>query len=219
MSLLLAIETSSSEYRIALGRDERMIFDSAQQRGQASSRDIAGLVGTGLRSLGAEARDISGITINIGPGGLSYVRSGVAFANALSFSLGIAIHAFNSFEIVGQEARAHTTLPVLCAIAAANDNAYVGLVNGAFVEGMRFGVLGTVVAKVSGGLAEVAVAGRIRDRVSSLLPRVKVVDTGIEIPDARVLLEMGYRARERGLAPAGQVSPLNEQAAVFHEQT
>src|SRR5437016_933296 len=128
MSILLAIETSCPEYCIALGRDRKLLYDSAQHRG-LPSRDLAGLVSRGLKSTGAEVSDISAITLNIGPGGLSYVRSGVSFANALSFSLGIAIYPFSTFEILGREACKHTALPLLCAIPAANDTAYVGVVN------------------------------------------------------------------------------------------
>src|SRR6266851_7384558 len=205
MSILLAIETSSPEYRIALGRDRELVYDSGQ-RGGRPSRDIAGLISDGLKNARAEVSDISAITLNIGPGGLSYVRSGVSFANALSFSLGIAIYPFSTFEILGREVCKHTALPLLCAIPAANDTAYVGVVNGAAVQVMRFGPLPSAVAQTIDGLTEVAIAGRIRERVSSLLPEVKVVDTRIEKPDVRVLLELGYWARDRASMPVHQVS-------------
>lgn len=217
MSLLLAIETSSDEYRIVLGRDQRAIFDSAQDCGRLPSRDIAGLVSCGLGLLSAQVREITTVVLNIGPGRLTGVRAGVSFVNALAFSIGIRIYPFNSFEIIANQARKHTTLPVLCAVPSANDHAYVGLVNGMSLEVMRFGPLTSVVAEISDKLDEVAVAGMIRHRLSSLLTRVKVLDTGIEKPDASALLELGYRASERASIPATQVSPLNEEAVIFYE--
>jgi tRNA threonylcarbamoyladenosine biosynthesis protein TsaB len=217
MSLLLAVETSSDECRVVLGHDRRLIFDSARDCGFSPSRDIARLVSCGLGLVSAQAREIMGVAVNIGPGGLSYVRAGVSFVNALAFSLGIRIYPFNYFEIITNQARKHTALPVLCAVPAANDHAYMGLASGTSVEVMRFGPLPPVVAEISARLTEVAVAGRIRHRLSSLLNRVKVIDTGIEKPDASVLLELGYRACERASTSAIQVSPLNDQSEIFYE--
>ncbi len=217
MSLLLAIETSSDEYQVVLGRDRRPIFDSARDGDFPPSGDIAGLVSSGLGLVGERVSEIMGVVLNIGPGGLTYVRAGVSFVNALAFSLGIPIYPFNYFEIIANQAREHTALPILCAVPAANDQGYVGLVNGTSVDVMRFGPLPSTVAEISDGLAEVAVAGRIRHRLSSLLNRVKVIDTGIEKPDASVLLELGYRACERAGTSAAQVSPLNDQSEIFYE--
>jgi tRNA threonylcarbamoyladenosine biosynthesis protein TsaB len=217
MKLLLAIETSSDEYRAVLGCDGRLLFDSALDSGSPTSRDIATLVSHGLGLVSAHVSDIAGVALNIGPGGLSYVRAGVSFVNALAFSLGIPIYPFNFFEIIASEARKQTELPVLCAVPAANDHAYVGLVNGASVEVMRFGRLPSVVAEISDGLAQVAVAGRIRHRVASLLNRVMVIDTGIEKPDASVLFDLGYQAFAGASTPATQVSPLNDEAGIFYE--
>ena len=194
------------------------MYDSAQ-RGGKLSRDIAGLVTEGLKAVHAEATKISAIVVNIGPGGLSYVRSGVSFANALAFSLGIPIYPFNSFEILGHEADSHISLPLLSAIPAANDTAYVGVVRSGAVQLMRFGPLPLALAQTIDGLVEIAIAGRMRERITSLLSQVKVVDTRIERPDVRALLEMGYSARDAGTTPVSQVIPLTEQAPVFYEQT
>jgi tRNA A37 threonylcarbamoyladenosine modification protein TsaB len=217
MSLLLAIETSSDEFRIVFGREGRLIFDSAGDCGGVPPRDLAGLVSCGLGSVDARVDEIDGVALNVGPGGLSYVRAGVSFVNALAYSLGISIHPFNYFEIVAEEARKLTASPILTAVPAANDYAYVSLSKGPSVEIMRFGPLHTVAAEVGDRLTEVAVAGRIRQRLPPLLNRAEVFDTGIGKPDAAVLLELGFRARERGEPSATQVSPLNDQSEIFYE--
>ena len=82
---------------------------------------------------------------------------------------------------------------------------------------MRFGRVHEALAKVSGGLSEVAVAGRIRHRFASLLNDVQLVDTGIEGPDARVLLRMGFEAYESGGHSTTQVEALNDQSNIFYE--
>jgi hypothetical protein len=83
---------------------------------------------------------------------------------------------------------------------------------------MRFGPLHKAVADVARGLSEVAVVGRIRHRFASLSNDVKIVDTGIENPDARMLLELGFEAHESGGHATTQVEALNDQSDIFYEQ-
>ena len=134
--------------------------------------------------------------------------------NALAFSLKVNIYPFNWFEIIA--AQTATDLPVICAVPASNDNAYVGLIKAGRVEIMRFGPLHEAFAKVNADLPEVAVAGRIRHKLAALLGESRVVDTGIENPDARVLLRLGHRALIGGEGSTGQVEALNDQSAVFY---
>ena len=215
MTLILAIESSSNEYRVVIGRDREVVFDSSVADCEGSLRTLGGLLACGLESLHAEASEIKGVAINIGPGSLTFVRAGISFVNALAFSLKAHIYAFNWFEIVARQTKHATVLGV---VPAANDNAYVGLIKDASVEIMRFGPLEKVVPQVASGLSEVAVAGRIRHRVASLLEGVNIVDTGIETPDARVLLELGFDANETGDRATNQVEALNDQSDIFYEQ-
>ena len=218
MSLLLAIESSSNEYRVVIGRDRETVFDSTVNNCESSLRTLGGLLSCGLEALHAEAREINGVAINVGPGSLTFVRAGISFVNALAFSLKVNIYPFNWFEIIARQAKGMTNLPLLCAVPASNDNAYVGLIRGVSVEIMRFGPLHKAVAQVGAGLSEVAVAGRIRHRFASLLNDVKIVDTGIENPDARVLLALGFEAHESGGHATTQVEALNDQSDIFYEQ-
>jgi len=214
MSLLLAIESSSNVYRVVLGRDAQAIFDSDVHECDQSLRTLSALLECGLEVIGAQASEISGVAINVGPGSLTFVRAGISFVNALAFSLNVSIYPFNWFEIIAEQTRELTDLPVVCAVPASNDNAYVGLIRGASVEIMRFGRVHEALAKVSGGLGEVAVAGRIRHRLAALLGEVRVVDTGIENPDARMLLKL---ASQNSTGATRQVEALNDQSDVFFE--
>src|SRR5690242_245093 len=198
MSLLLAVESSSNVYRVVIGRDRGVVFDSTIDNCEASLQTLGGLLSCGLEKLNAQASEIEGVAIDDGPGSLTFVRAGISFVNALAFSLKVNIYPFNWFEIIAAQTKSATNLPVLCAVPAANENAYVGLIRGASVEIMRFGPLQKAVADVAAGISEAAVMGRIRHRFASLLNGVKIVDTGIEYPDARVLLELGFAAHESG---------------------
>lgn len=213
MSLLLAIETSSDQYAVVLGRGAEVLFNSATEC--EPSRDLSVLVSKGLSVLAAQVSDIDCIALNVGPGGLSYVRAGVAFANALAFTLPAPIYAFNYFDIIGHQAQ--TELPLVCAVPAAGGDAYAGLYRNGAVAAMRFGPLANVVAQVAAGFTDVAVAGKLRERLASLLPGTRVIDTGIDRAGATAVFEMGRKARENGVEPSVQVSALNEQASVFYE--
>ncbi len=193
MSLLLAIESSSNVYRVVLGRDGEVIFDSDVNECDLPFRTLSALLECGLEVIGATASEIKGVAINVGPGSLTFVRAGISFVNALAFSLNVKIYPFNWFEIIAAQTREMTKLPVVCAVPASNDNAFVGLIRGESVEIMRFGPVQEALAKVSDGLGEVAVAGRIRHRLAALLGEARVVDTGIENPDARTLLRLAWK--------------------------
>ena len=217
MSLLLAIESSSNEYRVVLGRAGEAIFDSTINSCDSELRTLGALLSCGLETLNAEASEIKGIAINVGPGSLTFVRAGISFVNALGFSLQAQIYPFNWFEIVAKQTKDAVKMPVLCAVPAANDNAYVGLIRGATVEIMRFGPLPEIVAQVGEGFSKVAVAGRIRHRFAELLSGVEIVDTGIETPDAQVLLRMGFDAYRTGGTATAQVEALNDQSDLFYD--
>ena len=218
MSLLLAIESSSNEYRVVIGRDRETVFDSRVDNCESSLQTLGGLLSCGLDALHAQASDIEGVAINVGPGSLTFVRAGISFVNALAVSLKVNIYPFNWFEIISRQMQSSTNLPVLAVVPASNDNAYAGLIRGASVEIMRFGPVHKAVAQVAVGVSEAAVAGRIRHRFATLLPDVKIVDTGIETPDGRVLLELGFEAHEAGGHATMQVEALNDQSDIFYEQ-
>jgi len=216
MSLLLAIESSSNVYRVVLGRDGEAIFDSAIDSCDDALRTLDALLKCGLKAVGAEANEIKGVAINVGPGSLTFVRAGISFVNALAFSLNFSIYPFNWFEIIAAQTREATELPVVAAVPASNDNAYVGLISGASVEIMRFGRVDEALARVNDGLSgELAVAGRIRHRLAGLLADAH--DLGIENPDARVLLRLGEEAWKSGARATMQVEALNDQSDVFFD--
>jgi tRNA threonylcarbamoyladenosine biosynthesis protein TsaB len=200
-----------------LGRDGVAIFDSAVDSCDLSFRALGALLECGLEAVGAQANEIKGVAINVGPGSLTFVRAGISFVNALAFSLNVSIYPFKWFEIIAAQARELTELPVVGAVPASNDNAYVGLIRGSAVEIMRFGRVDEALAKVSGGLdGEVGVAGRIRHRLAALIDGAS--DLGIENPDARTLLKLAYEAWRRGERSTMQVEALNDQSDVFFDE-
>src|ERR1043165_4691519 len=127
MSLLLAVESSSNEYRVVIGRDGEAMFDSAVDNCELPFRTLGALLSCGLERIGAPASEIKGVTINIGPGSLTFVRAGISFVNALAFSLKVGIYPFNWFEIIAEQTRG-SELPVIAAVPGVHGSGDIGLV-------------------------------------------------------------------------------------------
>ncbi|MEI9994709.1 MAG: tRNA (adenosine(37)-N6)-threonylcarbamoyltransferase complex dimerization subunit type 1 TsaB [Rhizomicrobium sp.] len=216
MSLLLGIETSSSEYAMALGRDGKIIFDSAPLYRDRAARDLSLILDRALAELQIQVADIDGIAVNVGPGGLGAIRAGVAFANALSFALGKRMLPMNFFELAGVQAQRQFERPVLTAIPASDGMAYLGLFENGRVQEARFGRFEDLVGQVAAGRGSLAAAGRLRGAVSKMLPDVDVADTQIDSPSPATLIAAAAAALHRPELWVSQVVPLNEEAELFH---
>lgn len=210
MTLLLAIETSSARYGLALGAGDGARFETAQ--GAEGERDLATMLTHGLGAIGACANDIGAIAVDIGPGSLGSLRDGVSFANGLAYALGRPVYAFLSFELIGAVAHRATGLPVLCTRRANEGRAYAGLYDGARVMRMRHGALDEIVQQVATGAAY-ALAGSFRDLA---LPHAQLTDSGVEAPLARTMIELGLAGRDAADALTSPALPLTEAAAIFH---
>ncbi len=215
MSLLLAVETSGDRHAVALGRSPADVFDSTRAFPSDTTRDLRLQVSRVLSARQEAPSDVKGVVVNIGPGALSSIRSGVAFANAFAFSLSIPIYPLTHFEVLHAQARVVTTLPVLCAIPAPRNTAYVALLFDGSVERMQFGTFEPTVANAVDGLSEIAVVGHMRARLIALLTSARAHDTGIDRPDVKVVFDLGWDAYKRGQLGIAQTSPLTEQSEVF----
>jgi tRNA threonylcarbamoyladenosine biosynthesis protein TsaB len=214
MNLYLAVETSSHEFAVALGDTEQVFLSSSGSVPSAARADLQSLVTELLRTIDRRHRDIRAIGVDIGPGGLSSTRAGASYANALAFSLGVKVYPFSYFDIVAAQT-AGSSVPIVCVVPAAAGNAYVALLDGSS-RTTGFGPFGPTVARIVGDRPEVAVAGRLRDRVAPFIGS-RINDTGIDAPSPAVLLEMTVRADHLGMGAALQAIPLNEQAPEFRE--
>jgi len=159
---------------------------------------------TGLADLVASVVDdfagLDAIAVDIGPGNLASVRSGVAYANGLAFSLGVPILVASSLELLAMEAGDE---PALCLRDAGSGRVY------AWLDGqLRHGPFEPVVLSLVGDRTAIAVAGVHRAKVAALLPGVAVKDTGIDAPQVTTLLAASPRAVE-------VASPLTEASPEF----
>lgn len=215
MTLILVIESATRQATIALGQDESVVFTHDGEPG--GNRDLAGMVQTGLAAIEATTADIDLIAVNQGPGGLSSVRCGAAFANALAFSLKRPLLPYNGFELLGFHAQQSTERPVLCTSKAADGKAFVGLYHQGKLSHLRFGPLAMVLQEVLPTEASLAVAGSMRKHVLQALPQHHIEDTGLTTAPAATAIRMIHPVRERWDHTTHYVEPINDQSTLFSQ--
>jgi tRNA threonylcarbamoyl adenosine modification protein YeaZ len=208
--LTLALETSTATFAVALATTDEVLATRELAGVPPARRDLPALVGGLLSDAGRSFADISRIAVDVGPGNLTAVRTGVAYGNGLAFALGAAVATANSLELMA--AQAGPAVPVLSLRNAGAGRAYAGW----FAAGeahYRHGPLADVVRPISG--PELVVAGDFRAEIADLLPGVLVKDSGIAGPDVRVL--RWITADRPTLDPTREraATPLNEQAPLF----
>jgi tRNA threonylcarbamoyl adenosine modification protein YeaZ len=209
MSVTLAIETSSIAFGIALSRDGEVLAERTLRRDDPSYDGLAPLVAATIDPVGGfDGVDV--VAVDVGPGNLASVRSGVAYANGLAFSLGRPIFAASSLELLALESGAST---VLCLRDAGAGRVYAALTHDGAVQ-LRHGPFEPVVLALASALPELAVAGVRRGDVVALLPGQAVKDTGIEAPSVSTLTRLAASgAAGRGLIEVAR--PLTEASPEF----
>lgn len=217
MSLTLGISTSSSQFRIVLGEKGKVLFHSGDDPSLNASdgpveliKDISPLLVKGLESTGAGIKEIKKIIVDIGPGGTSSVRTGVAFANGLSYSLGIPVCPVSSMELIGIECWEKYGLSVVVAVKSVRGNAYVGLYNGR-MAGLKYGLPEQFIHEMVAPVGEFVVAGAFRNKVIELFPDREIRDSGIQSVNALLLVERESLFEKRAAFYPNLPVPLTEQ--------
>ncbi len=188
MTVTLALETSSRRPGIALARGGEMLYDSDMlSHIDGDGFDLASLVVSALATAGVAARDIGRVAVDIGPGGLNAVRSGVAFANGLAHALGVPIAPVTSFEIMGERVRRETGLPVISVRGTNAALLLVGLYDGRMLRRTLSGPLAEVARELAELRGRFAIAGRFRAELAAALPGT-ATPSDVELPTARDLV-------------------------------
>lgn len=216
MSLLLALETSSLQYGVAIGATREILIHRECRHDEQAFNSIGEFTASLVAEVGAKLSDISEIGLDVGPGSLSSVRAGVAYANGLAFSLGIPIFSLNSLELMANEAQQNRDLPVLCMRKAQGENAYAGFFTRHGSPQLRYGRLRSLVAELVGDYREICVAGAHRAIVSDVLPEGQVHDTGIDTPSVLTLCRILTGSDKDLRLRSAMATPLTEAAMVFH---
>jgi tRNA threonylcarbamoyladenosine biosynthesis protein TsaB len=227
MALLLSIDTSSRTYAVAAGAGDRPDAVRTARRGEPGFEGVGGLASAVVADLGARFRDIEVIAVDTGPGGLSSIRSAVAYANGLAFSLGVRVFPVTSLELMAiaaegaTGAKATAADPVLSLKRAQGGNVYAGLFADGEMTVMRHGQPGEILPELTGGLAAFRLAGLTAADLDGLAAPgltggAAVTETGIGEADVTVLYETAKASVRAPDRTAALATALNEGSPVFH---
>ncbi|MFT6397918.1 MAG: tRNA threonylcarbamoyl adenosine modification protein YeaZ [Bradymonadia bacterium] len=122
--LTLYIETTPRFSEVALACAEWTEVFQAEER--TGSRDLAALVRRAFQTRDVKPSDLSGIAIDIGPGALSSVRVGVAFANALAYGLGVETRGYASLDVMGHAAGNAANTQTISVVRGPDSAVYAG---------------------------------------------------------------------------------------------
>ena len=215
MSLILCLETSATPYGVVLAREGEVIYNSLTLADINHEKDVAMLVQLAFATTGRKPAELTKIAINRGPGGTSAIRTGVAFANSLAYSLGIPVAGFNAFELMGIAGWKRFSCPVISTIKSIKGTAYVGLFADGKITDTRYGMMAETVQAMIGDLPEFAVAGAHRDTIQHLFSDRKVHDTEQKFGLASAILDMPQQLAKRGLVYPEFIRPITEESSLF----
>jgi tRNA A37 threonylcarbamoyladenosine modification protein TsaB len=210
--MILGISTSSTLFEVIIGDDSKILFSDSYTLSLTDKKDISFLVSECLAKVGIAAKDLTGVVVDVGPGGTSLVRTGVAFGNGLAYSLKIPICPVLSVEIVGIQVQQTLKLPVVITVKSIKDTAYVALFDGKLLT-MKYGVMTDVVAELTADISEYAVAGAHREKIIESFPNKRIHDSGLLNGNARLLIEKHDFFKEKYVSFPYFAHPITEQSA------
>lgn len=220
MGLTLGISTSSSQFRLVLGENEKVIYYSGDEPpengGPVLVKDIAPLLTKGLEHTGRKIMEIRKILVDIGPGGTSSVRTGVSFANGLSYSLGIPIYPVSSMELIGLEVWEKYQMPVAIIAKSIRGNAFIARYEGKMAA-LRYGLPEEFAPEMFASVDELAIAGIIRKKFFDLFPDKKIHDSGIQNVRTQLLIERQELFLDREMRFPRLPVPVTEQRIPVYE--
>jgi len=186
--LTLGISTSSGQFALVIGEDNKVLFDSSDY--SMNNSELDELLSEGLDYCKRTVSEIATLVVDIGPGGTSRVRTGIAFANALSYSLGISIIPVSSMELAGLDIRNRYNLPVVNTVKSIKGNAYIGLYNNKLIS-IKYGNINDIVPEMVSDIDEFVVTGFHRESIINLpsLKNKNIIDGLIPFGNAKYLIE------------------------------
>ena len=156
--MILAISTSLSQFTLAINQDGKLRYCRQSDRALNGHTGIYELVQDAFKMTGKTAADITSIVVDTGPGGTSSVRTGVSFANGLSYSLNVPIAGISSAELMGIEAFQKHRMPVIALFKSIKGNYYCGFYDGEKLT-FKFTTLDTISTYINETYTDITLAG------------------------------------------------------------
>lgn len=165
--LTLGITTSSGQFAIVLSQSDEILYIDKNVN-IAQKKELFELLTEGLSKINRQVSDISEIIVDIGPGGTSSVRTGVSFANSLSYGLNIAVSPVSSFELIGLELWNKYNLPVIITAKSIKNNAFIAYYNNNELSKIIYGKISEKLNQLIDN-KKIILAGAHQDMISKLL--------------------------------------------------
>ena len=185
--LTVGISTSSGQFALVTGENNKILFDSSEH---FINGELDDFLSAGLEHCKRNVNEITNIIVDVGPGGTSRVRTGIAFANALAYSLGVSVCPVSSMELAGIDAWNRYNLPVINSVKSIKGNAYAGLYNQNLVS-VKYGDINEIVPLMVNDIDKFVVVGFHREAIINL-PSLKnkiIIDSLMSFGDAKILIE------------------------------
>jgi len=210
--LILGISTSSGQFALLLGENNQVIYDSTDL-GKDNNKELYYLLQDALKACNKKTSDINQIIIDTGPGGTSRVRTGIAFANSLAYSLNIPISPVSTMELAGIDAYNKYSLPVVNSVKSIKGNAYIGFYQKDEEIKIEYGRIEEIVPEFVGGIAQFVVVGAHREQIINLpvLAGKTIIDSQMQYGNARIFIEKSDLFTGRGLLFPQFVVPITEE--------
>jgi len=215
--LTVAISTSSGQFALVIGADNHILFDSSAY--PEHERELDDALSAGLTHCNREITEIGQIIVDIGPGGTSRVRTGIAFANALAYSAGIGVATVSSMELAGIDAGyKFGGLPVVNTVKSIKGNAYIGLYNQRLIS-IDYGTVHDMVPKLVRDFDKFTVVGFHRDAILRM-PALKdkfIIDSMMSFGNVRIMIEKSDLFTRNPLHFPTFAQPITEKTLIHHE--
>ncbi len=186
--ITLGISTASSRFALVIGQENNILYDS-ELRTIEDKKDIVSLFLEGLKLSQKKVADIERIIIDKGPGGTSSVRTGLAFANSLAFSLKIPVIPVSSFELAGIAVWEQQQISVISTVKSLKNNAFIGYFKGYNDFSIYFGKIAEIVPDLVKDVENFAVTGFHREIIKELLPDKIVYDSKLNYGNVELLIK------------------------------
>lgn len=217
MRPILVLDATAKPFEVVVVEGQADITAGMVHNTPTENQDLATHVKNTLRISDRRLQDLQTVVVNIGPGALSSVRSGVSFANALAYSLKIPVCPILAFDLMAAEARIDDHTPVLCSSRASHGNAYVSLYKGGQPIFMRFGPADKVIRSAVADQPVLIVAGHHRPLVTGMNGSARVIDSGIERSHAAMVLKLSFDIIMNGSRFPDVAQPITEESEAFHD--
>ncbi len=173
----LGISTSSEVYGLILYQESMVILTKKIIK-TTNNEDIAKIFVESLSEAKINIKEISKIIVDTGPGGTSRTRTGIAFANSLSYSLRRPIYPVSSIELAGIRAWSGNHKSILVVIKSIKGNAFVGLFERGQAFSLTYGNMLDCIQKFLKNGEFYGIVGYNRDKIISMFPDITIEDCG-----------------------------------------